>query len=232
MNPPNKHIPTLVFLFGVGCLIYSMWTFFRPQSGPAPAAPTAAINTPEKEAQKNTRPQATEPDAPPAAEPPAVSSDWLAQQNEAAQKIVQPYLKAANLEMLFPENTQAGEVSDGNYKILLGASAAGRIGLFFFTGPAPKGKFVPEKQREYLEDFFKNDLKLKVMGTKGTPYNNRNGIAMTMYKGFTGKTDEYMAYVFKNPSTAQAHIVFLTDKELSRHPAKIRVLVDSIKASR
>ncbi|MBX3021739.1 MAG: hypothetical protein KF799_08700 [Bdellovibrionales bacterium] len=229
MNPPNKHIPTLVFLVGAACLLYSVFTFFNfgsPRAGTSKAA-SAPPHT-EKEAERKEVPAPFQPPTPQGGEPAAVSADWLTQQNEYAQKIARGHLQEVGLDLLLPENMQVGETVDGGTKVLLGASGAGKIGMFLFS---LKGKYTADKARAYYEDFFKADLKLKPSG-KGSPYNSRSGVSMTVYKGNTAKADEYVAYVFKNPRNGQWHVLFLTDRELSRHPAKIRALVDSIKAVR
>lgn len=210
-----------VLAIGALCLAYSMYTFFssRPRGLPARAARPAPAQTQPTEAPAPVKFAAR-------TEPVSYSPEWLAQQNEFAQKTARAHLANVGLSMKLPDNVQFGENNDGPVSVLMGATAAGKVGLYLFTLP---NKPSAEKARAYFEDFFKYDLRLKPSG-KGSPYTSRKGVEMTFFKGRTESGDEYQAFFFKNRN--RGHVLFLTDKALSRHPAAVKSIVDSIQAAR
>lgn len=217
MKSLNKHVPLIVFLIGLGFLMYSVRTLFHP------AAPLAV--TPFKDVKPSPKPAATLNVQPLKKAPPTVQR--TDSREEALLNLKRPaleYLKKVNLKMNVPDGFGFAEETDGPVQVLIGASEAGKPDFFLFSA---KGKYTVEKVNSYLKQYFADEM---TVTPKGTPqsFHSRGGFHdMLQLKGSTGR-GEYQAYFFSNTKSGQSHLLFLTNKQFSKAPAKLRELIDSI----
>jgi hypothetical protein len=90
-----------------------------------------------------------------------------------------------------------------------------------------KGKYPVDKVNQYLKQYFADE---GTVAPKGTPqtFKSRSGFGdLLQLKGTVGRT-EYQAYLFSNSKSGQSHLLFLTNRQFSKAPAKLRELVDSL----
>jgi hypothetical protein len=211
MKSLNKHVPLLVFLIGLACMVYSMLTFFHPPIEPErkPNLPAGAgeIFTP-------TPRIVVKPSLKMVVEP-----QWEKQLSEQMHKTVDKYLHSQALEIKLPETMQYSEVADGLSSTLLGVDPSGRISLYVFSG---RGKFVA---RDHVQEVMK-DLGVQ-LAHSGTAYNSRSGMTLYQYKGATAQGYDYLAYLFKGQGSQHAFVV--VEKGLDKHPAAVREMVESIR---
>lgn len=220
MKSLNKHVPTFVFALGLAFLIYSMVTFFHPpspNSRPKSAAPALVMAKPIKKS-AITRP------------PDEVAFNHAEEQRrkfvEELRRPADEYLKKVGLKMQVPEGVYFLREDDGPIQVLLGANEPGRVNFYLFS---MKAKTNSKKAFDYAKKYFEGQFDL-VPKDKGQPYLNKAGFKdMTLSKGVTSLGEEYQAYFFQNPRSKTNHLILLRDKMLSRQPARVRELIDSIR---
>lgn len=210
----------LVFALGLAFLGYSLYAFFHP---PEPFYARKSQSMKPNAPKSSPVSQITRP-------PEAVAFNFSEEQRrkfvEELRKPADEYLKKYRLGMQIPEGVYFLNEQDGATNVLLGAYEPGKVGIYLFS---MRGKVQTKKQTEYLKKFFSEQFSLNVKGA-GQNYPNRGGFKdMVLYKGVTSAGEEYQAYLFQHPKTKTHHIFFLRDKQLSRQPARVRELVDSIR---
>lgn len=215
MKSLNRHVPLLIFLLGMSCMTYSMLTFFHPSLNGSSQAEHKAV-LPEGAGEIFT-PTPRIPVVPPSSL--TVDPNWKLQLTEQMHKITDAYLSKTGLEIKLPESIQYAVLPDGASETLIGVEPSGRIALYVFSG---RGKF---EVRNHVQDVLK-DFGVK-LAPKGAPYRARSGTELWVYKGDASMGYDYQAYLFKSKKTQNA--VVLMDKGLSRHPAAIREVVESIR---
>ena len=122
------------------------------------------------------------------------------------------YLKKARIAMSVPEATHF----KNDKGLLVGQNAEGKQDFFFFNATEKPNlkKHFPKIQQKSEQVYF-----------------NKGGFKnMKLYKGMTNDGDEFQAYHFQHPKTKKHHVLFLKDARLSKQPAKVRALVDSMRA--
>lgn len=231
MNSLNKHVPALVFLLGVGLLVYSVRAFFNPAPMPymtpivnrqlpanAPAtmplskkessrAPTIIFRSSKKGQQLAGRPN--------------VREEFLRELKKPALD----YLTRVGLAMNVPEGFAFAEESDGPVQVLIGASEPGKMDFYFFS---TQGKFPPDRAAGYLKAYFADEMKITPKGNP-QPFSNRSGFKdMSLLKGGSPKGD-YQAFFFVNNKTNQSHLMVILNRNINKSPARVRELVDSIR---
>jgi hypothetical protein len=234
MNSLNKHIPTIVFLLGLFLLVISMRAFFMPSS--SPAVPLPAISAPAP-ATEGASVQGSAPARRPSPSYVAkfhrvapthvetsnhVIDDFLRQKAET-------HLKSVGLTMRIPKGMQFSETDDGPIRILTGSNGPKKDGLFLFSA---KGNYSASRAFKYIQDYFKDEFSLSESGKPSTYSNGMGFNRMVLFKGSTSQGEEFQAYFFHDPKSGQSHMLILKDSQLSRHPAVIRQLVDSIQSAR
>lgn len=217
MKSLNRHVPLIVFLIGFGFLIYSVRTLFHP------TAPLTV--SPFKEEAPAAKPPASLALQPPKKAPPPLNrTDSREEMLLVLKRPALEYLKRVGLRMSVPDGFGFAEETDGPVEILIGASEAGRPDFYLFTA---KGKYTIDKVNQYIKQYFADE---GAVTPKGTPqsFRSRSGFSdILQLRGTVGRA-EYQAYFFSNSKSGQSHLLFLTNRQFSKAPAKLRELIDSL----
>lgn len=232
MKSLNKHIPTIVFLIGLGLMMLSVRAFFYPSAAPAiPAVTPLKSSNPTSSSPESAtaqrRSRSVSPSSPAnfhriSPSRPSVRVDDFLQQNARV------HLKSVGLEMRMPEGMQFNETNDGPIRILMGSNGPDRTGLYLFSA---KGKYSSNRAYQYMKDYFKDEFTLQD-SAPATSYPSRTGLQnMTLLKGETSQGEEFQAYFFRDAARNESHLLFLKDDQLSRAPAKVRQIVDSVRSA-
>ncbi len=205
---------------GFSLLAYSMYVFFFT----APEIPKAAVEPALERA----------PNPIPLPEPPKITqldrtaepTDTFARDlREAARKPAEKYLQRVGMQMEIPEDHRYREAKDGAVDILIGTNASGKEALYLFSF---KKKYERSRTEKYLKSYFQDVADYKTKGG-AQKYRGRGGVKeMALFKGVNSDGEEFQAYGFQNSKTGGAHILLLKEKGLSRQPAKVRLIVDSV----
>jgi hypothetical protein len=247
MNSP-KHLPAFVFIMGFSLLMYSMYVFFLGSAPVAesPGLSSAVLETSRPEAPKPEEPKPEEPEPEqsvksepppkpiPLPKPPRITeldrtveiSDTTARDiRDAARKPAEAYLQKAGVKMNVPDDHRYRESKDGSVEILIGTNSDGKEDFYMFTF---NKKSEPVKMQKYVATYFADQAEYKM---KGKPETHRNRLGLKdlmLFKGTNSDGEEFQAYSFINSKANRSHIVLLKEKDLSRQPAKIRLVVDSM----
>ncbi len=233
MNSLNKHTPTIVFVIGLALLIFSVRTFFNPGGGPN-MTPIVNKNLPSAAPASGPTVRQDEKRAPtivfrPAVKPPPVinrtdpKEDFLQELKKPALN----YLSRVGLKMNIPDGYAFAEETDGPVQVLVGASEPGKSDFYFFSA---KGKFPIDKATAYIKQYFAEDMAVTPKGPPQSFYSRGGFSDMSQLRGMVGKT-EYQAYFFTNTKANQTHLVMIMNKAITKAPAKVRELIDSISRS-
>ncbi len=143
------------------------------------------------------------------------------------QPIFGNHLRKIGMTMRTPEKMAFGETKSRGAEVLVGTDISGMPKLYLFS---MKRKLKPEQAKSMIEDQFQEDgLRVR----KISSMNSRGGVGvMTVLKGLTRGNEEFQAYSFSAGKKGYSHMLILVDSELSRKPARVRQLIDSISASR
>jgi hypothetical protein len=234
VNSLNKHVPTLVFLIGLGFLIYSIRTFFNPSENPymtpivnrqLPA--NAPARSPVTKIDEKRRPTITfsSPKKPPA---PITASDVREEFLKELKKPAIEYLARVGLAMAVPEGFAFAEETDGPVQVLVGASEPGKMDFYFFSA---KGRYPPERAASYLRQYFAGEMKITPRGspqpfiTRGTFKN------VSQLKGGSERGD-FQAFFFTNSKTDYSHLMLIFNRAINKSPARVRELIDSLRRKR
>lgn len=233
MNSLNKYVPALVFLIGLGFLIYSIRTFFNPAKDPymtpivnrqLPANAPATLPVPKKEEKRAPTIIFSSSKNPP---PAAVAQDVREEFLKELKKPAVEYLAKVGLAMNVPEGFAFAQESDGPVQVLIGASEPGKLDFYFFS---TKGKYPADRAAGYLKQYFEDEMKITPRGTP-QPFNTRSGFKdMSLLKGASGRGD-YQAFFFTNSKTGQSHLMLIFNRSINKSPARVRELVDSLRRS-
>jgi hypothetical protein len=224
MNSWDKHIPKLVFAFGLLLLIAALFVFFggRPEKPSASSdLPPPAVELSGTLRQKlNERPWMS---LPPAAE----SKPRLSNPEPIEGPLFKNHLRAVGLTMRQPERMVFAETRARGLNVLVGTGQSGQPELILFSG---RGKWKPNKTKATLEEQFRHDgLRAKEI----SKMNSRGGLGtMTVVKGLIRDFDEFQAFAFYAERPKVSHILVLIGRDLSKHPASVRQVIDSISVSR
>lgn len=237
MNSLNKHVPTIVFCIGLFLLIFSIRTFFHPDSTPN-MTPIVNRNLPANTpASAPATRDALEPKAPPTLvfrpqQKPAPPLSRLNTREESlrlARKPAQDYLARTGLKMDLPEGYAFFEDTDGPVNVLVGQSAPGKNDFFLFS---VKGRYNPDRAITYLKDYLADDMKLTPKGGHQAFFSRGGFSDMSQMRGVTNKGGEYLAYFFTSGKGAQSHMLVLMNKQITKVPARLREIVDSVTKAR
>ncbi|MGE3760536.1 MAG: hypothetical protein AB7H97_22410 [Pseudobdellovibrionaceae bacterium] len=224
MNSWDKHIPKLVFIFGFFLLAAAVSVFLTPKSdsfsktdsSPAPLVELSGTVrqriserpwlSPSPVAEPGGRQKAPEPDG---------------------KGVFAAHVKSVGLSMRQPEKMAFAQTRARGLNVLVGTGQTGQPEFILFSN---RGKLKQEKTKATLEEQFRSQgLKAKEV----TSMNSRGGLgAMTVVKGRINDSDEFQAFAFHAEKANVSHILVLIGPELSRHPASVRQVVDSISAIR
>lgn len=143
-----------------------------------------------------------------------------------ARKPAEDYLIKNGLQMNLPTGHVYYQDKDGPVDILIAADGPGKENLFLFS---VKGKFAADKAPKYIKDYFEDTAQYNMKGD-GQSYPNKGGFKeMVQFKGSNSDGEEFQAYAFYNEKTGTSHMLLLKERGLSRQPAKVRQIVDSVR---
>lgn len=224
MNSWDKHIPKLVFAFGLLLLVAALFVFFGGRSEKQSASsdlPPPAVELSGTVRQKlNERPWMSPPIA-------AESKPRPNNPEPIEGPLFKNHLRAVGLTMRQPERMVFAETRARGLNVLVGTGQSGQPELILFSG---RGKWNPNKTKATLEEQFRHDgLRAKEV----SKMNSRGGLGtMTVVKGSIRDFDEFQAFAFYAEKPKVSHILVLIGRDLSKHPASVRQVVDSISVSR
>lgn len=222
-----KHLPTLVFVMGFSALVYSMYVFFFEgtsrvtEARQNPAATEVRNEIPvAKSIPLPKLPRITELDR--TVEP---DDTFAKEMREAARKPAEQYLAKVGLALNLPENHRFREIKDGAVDILIGTNLDGQEAFYMFTF---KKKSEPSKVQKYIQSYFREEGEYK--SGAGQPYRNRAGLKdLIVFKGKNSEGVDFQTYTFHDAKLGRSYALLLKEKNLSRQPAKVRLIVDSMR---
>lgn len=224
MNSWDKHIPKLIFTFGLLLLIAALVVFLGDHSEKPSAnsdLPPPSVELSGTVRQKlNERPWLSPP-------PVAESRPQPPSPDPVETPLFKNHLHAVGLAMRQPERMVFAETRARGLNVLVGTGQSGQPELILFSG---RGKWRADKTKATLEEQFRREgLRVKNV----SKMNSRGGLGtMTVVKGSIRDFDEFQAFAFYAEKPKVSHILVLIGRDLSKHPASVRQLIDSIKVSR
>ena len=226
MNSFNKYIPLVVFVVGLVSLVVAMRTFFHP-----PADMTPIVKRPVIQGATATIKAIDEKKAPalvfrpPPKPEPSRRIEVDKEMIEFKKRPAVEFLKRLGLKMTIPDGYMYFDEKDGDVDVLVGTNeSTSRYEFFLFVA---SGKHPIEKASSYLKTYF-DDMQLKERG-RPQPFHMRAGFKDTKeFKGTTSKGSEFHVFYFQDPSSNRTMGVVFMGKQLSRQPARLRDLVNSI----
>lgn len=231
MKTVAARIAFILSTIGIVALLYSVSVFFYPhQTVSGESAAFSHVENVEAKVGGATVVSIEEGGAsiPTPPKPPRVRAEDEVQKivRDQPLRLARGHLQAIGLQMNIPEQLQYGETGDDEYEILFGSNGHGKVGFLLFS---TKRNLTADKFRAYFEAYAKDGLDVKTKG-KGRAFPNRSGVGeITQFAGTAGRGDEFQAFFFHNKKTKRVHLLVLMDRQLSRHPAQIRLTVDSIR---
>jgi hypothetical protein len=98
---------------------------------------------------------------------------------------------------------------------------SGQDNLYVF---AFKDKRDTKKTAKFIKDYFEDVATYPLKESQDYP--NKSGLKMVQFKGTNSEGEQYQAYTFSGKK--KSFLLLLKDRELSRHPARVSQVVDSI----
>lgn len=224
MNSSDKHIPNLVFVIGFLLLAAAVSVFLGGKS--EPLAKNTEGPAPLVELSGTVRQKLS--DRPWLSPSPVAEAGGKQNAPEPEGKgVFASHMKSVGLSMRQPEKMAFAETRARGLNVLVGTGQSGQPEFILFSN---RGKMKQDKTKATLEEQFRSQgLKAKEVSSM----NSRGGFgAMTVVKGHMNDSDEFQAFAFHAEVANVSHILVLIGPELSRHPASVRQVVDSISAIR
>lgn len=224
MNSSDRHIPKLVFAAGFLLLAAAVSIFLSGKTEPQAKssnfpAPLIELSGTVRQKLSNRPWLAPSPSAEPGARQVVPEPD--------GKSIFASHLKSIGLSMRQPEKMAFAQTRARGLNVLVGTGQTGQPEFILFSN---RGKLKQDKTKATLEEQFRSQgLRAKEV----TSMNSRGGFgAMTVVKGRIHDSDEFQAFAFHAEQANISHILVLIGPELSRHPASVRQVVDSISSIR
>lgn len=220
MKSLNKYVPILVFLLGLGLLIFSVRAFFHPtafrQMTPLVNKTAPKIKSPSVEFKPLKK------------APPLVNrTDTRDEMKKILRRPAEKFLNTAGLSLNLPDGLAFVEETDGPVHVLIGASEAGHPDFYLFS---TKGKYKIDRAEKYLKDYFADEFTIAVKGNPEAVYSRGSVSELHQIRGQAGRS-EFQAYYFTSHKASRTHLLVLLNRKFLKAPARVRELVDSIKAS-
>jgi len=225
MKSLNQHVPTIVFVIGFCLLAFAMRTFFHPSVDPTLIPlPKQELPLPASEGDRLKNTSSLLLRAGHLAKP--------ANRLESAQAVAKEKRRAADeffahtgLRMRIPDGYSFYQDSDGPVQVLVGSSEPGKRDFYFF---ATKGKYPAARGGQYLKDYFADEFVIKVNGKPQNFLNRSAYNEMIQFKAMTERGVEVQAFFFFDAKLNETCMLVLMNKNLSRQPARIKEIVDSL----
>ncbi|MGE4133333.1 MAG: hypothetical protein AB7F86_16945 [Bdellovibrionales bacterium] len=224
MNSLNKHVPTIVFIFGLGLLLVSIRTFFNPAPDTSltpmaiPGAPSTTAGGPR------TRPvvifKPTKPN------PTVERSDPREALVRTQEKIAYDYLDRVGLKLNLPAGYLFAQETDGPVQVLVGSSEAGRRDFFMFS---TEGKYPVNRVIKFIKDYFADENGMIAKGKIGSVFTRSSFREMTLIRGSNKKGLDFQAYYFSDGKQNRSHMIVFANRLMNKQPARVREVIDSVR---
>jgi hypothetical protein len=220
--------------------VYSMYVFFGTEE--VSVRPSISVK-PARTAESEQEPPASAPSQTPAATPepevkrrpipvpksfqeqidrrPEPTDTTMRDMQDAARKPAMEYLSRVGLQMHIPDDSNFYQTKSPSADILIGSQESGQDNLYVF---AFKDKRDTKKTAKFIKDYFEDVATYPLKESQDYP--NKSGLKMVQFKGTNSEGEQYQAYTFSGKK--KSFLLLLKDRELSRHPARVRQVVDSI----